>query len=113
MGRGPRCHVSAFCRAGRVFKLRLRLCGADRGGRDVCDCGKSGELVAELARHGNSPFLSIGILVHRRHTGNGGQVRRFAPLVSDRDEARDTAPEPATATRLHRLGMSALGQKRI
>jgi hypothetical protein len=52
-------------------------------------------------------------LVHRRHTGNGGQVRRFAPLVSNRDEARDTAPEPATATRLHRLGMSALGQKRI
>lgn len=82
MGRGPRRHVSAFCRASRVFKLRLRLCGADRGGRDVCDCGKSGERVAELARHGNSPFLSIGILVHRRHTGNGGQVRRFAPLVS-------------------------------
>ena len=30
---------------------------------------------------------------------------RFAPLVSNRDEARDTAPEPATATRLHRLGI--------
>ena len=96
-----------------VFLNFACACGADRGGRDECDCGKSGELVAELARHGNSPFLSIGILVHRRHTGNGGQVRRFAPLVSDRDEARDTAPEPATATRLHRLGMSALGQKRI
>ena len=47
----------------------LRLRGAARGGGDECDCGKGGKRVAELAWHGNSPFLSIAILAHRRLRG--------------------------------------------